>query len=513
MEVENEDEEEEDLPEEKDVVEVDLSDTKDTKAGEQAKTNYSSLRDFNPAFGWSLGSCGSTTVGELFYLLAEEGATQFRLEYTWRTIKNEAPALANEEQRKASTEVDTKPSVCRNILQKLVRLSTCKGLKVGRGRQNSLTSTNVTSPGSNHSARPGGGGGAGGRASKQAASLSPAVRNLLSPASPVTSRVSPIASRGIVKQLALSTDPKKPDKPGSPLAVPLEPEVPEFRKPLAPAPPVLASNLQAQLGHYFPKFSNRPGRGRQNRRNQVVGRHILQPIQPKKPAATAPPQFQNLVLPGGGVASSAISLGSGLPTSAAVVASSNPIIIEAPLLLQASNSFQPSGGGGGVLPPNTVVIQQSVGAPSPPSSQSDPSSNVIASSLLATPMSPIRQVPSSADMATALAATSIAPRSPPQICIPSPAPSPAPHQCPSPTPSFSALMDISFSSVTAPSTPTKQDNFLGLDENSLLHTPPRRPSPSPTSPSRYAFYYSYERIIKVIWSESLVDTSELKIFS
>merc|ERR1719228_1809774 len=72
----------------------------------------------------------------------------------------------------------------------------------------------------------------------------------------------------------------------------------------------------------------------------------------------------------------------------------------------------------------------------------------------------------------------LAPNSPPQISIPSPH-----RQSPSPTPSFSSLMDMTFEST--PATPTKNDSFLSIyneSENSLLQTPPR-PPPTP-SPSR-----------------------------
>merc|ERR1719430_1480535 len=72
----------------------------------------------------------------------------------------------------------------------------------------------------------------------------------------------------------------------SPLAVPLEPE-PEFRKPLAPAAPRQQGSMSAafreQIGQYLPKFSNRRGRQNRSRAKQVVGRQLLQPLQPAPP--------------------------------------------------------------------------------------------------------------------------------------------------------------------------------------------------------------------------------------
>jgi len=413
MEADNDNDDDEEDNDDKDIEEQ--FDAKETKLVE-AKTNFSNLKEFNPSVGWSLGTSGATTVGELFYMLAEEGSSHFELEYTWRTIKPEN----NDTEDAADTKEEIKPA-CQNILFKLVKLSNDKSSKAGRGRSNSLSST---SP-STQTGKPGRG--------KQNSVLSPAVRNILSPTSPVTSRTSPAVSRGIVKQLSLASD--LPEKPGSPLAVPLEPvEVVEFRKPLAPAPPALSSTLQAQLGHYFPKFTNR--RGRQNRRNQLVGRQILQPIQPKQP----PPTFQSLVLP-------ALSSLAPAPST-----NTNPIVINAPLILSANGIIQSS-----------TVLHPSTNTRILPVSRKELSST----SLLSAPVSPIHHHP----------------RSPPQICIPSPALSPA-RECPSPTPSFSALMDISFNE-SAPATPTKADNFMAMmDDSSLLHTPPRRSSPAPTSPSR-----------------------------
>ena len=89
------------------------------------------------------------------------------------------------------------------------------------------------------------------------------------------------------------------DKPGSPLAVPLDAGEHEFRKPLLPPAQVrqgaMSAAFKEQIGQYLPKWSNRPGRQRRSRAKQVVGRQLLQPnIQPR------PSQHQQVlqILPG-----------------------------------------------------------------------------------------------------------------------------------------------------------------------------------------------------------------------
>jgi hypothetical protein len=277
LEIEEDEEKDEQDEEKAPVVEPDSKDDKT----EILKTNFSNLKSFDPTTGWSLKTVEGLTVGELYFMLCEEGGTSFQLEYHWREVKD-----------------DPNPGVeCQSLLTRLIKLSSSQPSKPGRGRQNSL-STN-----------------------------SPTVRNLMSPVSPTTSRQSPAgrnvgAGRGVAKQLPLISE--LPEKPGSPLAVPLEPET-EFRKPLAPAPTLkpaaMSSTFQKQIGQYFPKFSNRRGRVNRNRaKNQLVGRQILQPIQPLR----KPPSIQHLVLP--------------LTTTNPLAVATNNFILETPLtIIQATN--------------------------------------------------------------------------------------------------------------------------------------------------------------------------------
>lgn len=425
--------EDDEREEETDDKEVDGVEHKDIKL-EKMDQNFSNLKSFSLTEGLTLDNCGDCSVGELYLMIAEEGESHFNLEYQWR-------CTTSEPEKKVPTQ-DGKPNAqnnCRGILSKLLKLSSANINKPGRGRQNSVS----------------------------ASASSPSVRNILSPASPVTSRASPSgarpegagnrSSRGAAKQL-LKLDPS--DKPTSPLAVPLEREV-EFRKPLAPVikPATLSTSFQQQIGQYFPKFSNR--RGRQNRsraKNQLIGRQIIQPIQPKQPllpgtasvTTTAPQTFQRLLMP---------ALG-----GAQVVSTNhtNPILIEAPLILRPANIIA----GPVPITATTTSIADSVVVPN----------------------------------TTAATIANLQPyaKSPPQICIPSPGLSPVRRspsptivlpslpRSPSPTPSFSSFMDISFPD-SVPVTPTKADQFLAMmDEGSLLHTPPRATSPTraPTSPSR-----------------------------
>jgi hypothetical protein len=38
----------------------------------------------DPTLGWDVKTAGSLTVGELFWMLGEEGGSSFQLDYTWR---------------------------------------------------------------------------------------------------------------------------------------------------------------------------------------------------------------------------------------------------------------------------------------------------------------------------------------------------------------------------------------------------------------------------------------------
>ena len=228
----------------------------------------------------------------------------------------------------------------------------------GRGRQTSLSSPSFRN---NMSPVASGNQNKAGRGRKNSLS-SPTARNGLSPvSSPLASR-SPTTklaprSRGAVKKLPLISD--QPDKPGTPLAVPLKQQETEFRKPLAPAikPAPLPANFQKQLGQYFPRFSNRRGRQSKSRSKNLVGRQVLQPIAPQGPRIQLIPAITTIE-----------NLGSVPQTGNQIILQATPVSII-----------------------NTVGIQEE---------------SVHHAMIKGPPMSPIRT-----------------PNSPPQICIPSPAPS------------------------------------------------------------------------------------------
>jgi hypothetical protein len=360
---------------------------------------------------------------------------------------------------------------------------------------------------------------------RQTSSSSPSLRNLhLSPtgASPLASRQSPGGAMGgggsrAVKQLALSGLPMdnsgagSSNKPGSPLAVPLETphllmpsaaivaaptsaviaaasaaqttvlppsgaptqlllmsstEV-EFRKPLLPPPAAAAALRQQQaaafreqVGQYLPKFTSR--RGRQNRsraKNLVVGRQLLQQ-QPRQLLPLLPEQKQQLVLQ---VPSSGIQ--EFFPHHQITILNTTTAT---PMAIFTSTTT--SSGGGFHIEEGQQQQQEFTLIPAPQMSSSVSSSSAL---------------------------------SPPQISIPSPALSPVRPNTPSPTPSLSSLMDLSFSDSIHQSaamaaaaggltTPTKGvsltflSDILTEDTNSLLHTPPRPSTPTSSRvPSRY----------------------------
>ena len=204
----------------------------------------------------------------------------------------------------------------------------------------------------------------------------------------------PLQGTGVSKQILLPAPPQA--RSTSPLALPLEPE-PEFRKPLAPAARqgAMSAAFRDQIGQLLPKFSNRRGRQSRNRAKQVVGRQLLQPLQPAPP----PQVLQSLLL---------VPAGAVLPTA----------VLSAPV----SNGLHPGGSAPGELACAMVGVLPPQPSETPPPSLPDSIAGI----------SPV--LPS--------------PHSPPQISIPSP------RRSPSPTPSFSCLMDLTFPEST-PSTPTK----------------------------------------------------------
>ena len=116
------------------------------------------------------------------------------------------------------------------------------------------------------------------------------MRTLSSPSLPVKQppwRAGGSSPAGAAKQIILPGG-NGVEKPGSPLAVPLETSEHEFRKPLLPPAQVrqgaMSAAFKEQIGQYLPRWSNRPGRQRRSRAKQVVGRQLLQPnIQPRPP--------------------------------------------------------------------------------------------------------------------------------------------------------------------------------------------------------------------------------------
>ena len=201
---------------------------------------------FDPEVGWTVSTVGSMTVGEVYTMLTsdESSLAQIRLDYSWREeeVRTELP----------------------DMLSRLVRLAASVG-RAGSGPRGRNTSTSS-------------GGG------------SPGVRTLSSPSLPVKQppwRAGGSSPAGAAKQIILPGG-NGVEKPGSPLAVPLETSEHEFRKPLLPPAQVrqgaMSAAFKEQIGQYLPKWSNRPGRQRRSRAKQVVGRQLLQPnIQPRPP--------------------------------------------------------------------------------------------------------------------------------------------------------------------------------------------------------------------------------------
>ena len=343
--------------------------------------------EFNPEEGWSLATVGSMTVGELYTMMAtDSGVARLKLDYTWRQQQGPEPIT--------------------DMLSRLVKLASAvgRGQTGGRGRTTSTSS----------------GGG------------SPSVRT----ASPLTNGkqvtkatngggMSPVGrgqglGGGAAKQIIMPGG-NGVDKPGSPLAVPLDAAEHEFRRPLLPPAPIrqgaMSAAFKEQIGQYLPKWSNRPGRQKRSRVKQVVGRSLLQPsIQPR-------PGHQ-------------------------VVQIATPVPLN-------------------VRPTQMVMVPLSIVDPVDSASIS----------IIPGPSEALTdtQEPSQSSEILCSGSSTLSQESPPQISIPSPS-----RRSPSPTPSFSALMDMSFESVSQ-RTPTKSDTFLNVydTENSLLETP-TRPSPSPS---------------------------------
>lgn len=251
----------------------DRDDTKLDKSDKiiDLKSNLSNLKSFDPSQGWSSGTCGDTTIGELFLMLCQGNNTSILLEYEWKKIVHKAEAKDSETEEKEKTNI---PKIATShavggVLNKLVKLSTTQNVK-GRGRQNSLTlsSPNIRSAQSPNSPS------VGGKPKSSQVSRGGSTAN--------TGRSVASSTRGgVVKKLPLISE-SLSDRQDGPLAVPLQ-DHEEFRKPIAPAPAVkpapLNSIFHQQIGQYFPKFSNR--RGRQNRsrlNNKFVGRQTVKPI-------------------------------------------------------------------------------------------------------------------------------------------------------------------------------------------------------------------------------------------
>ena len=358
----------------------------------------------DPKDGWSGETAGNMTVGELFVMLnTEESNAKIRLDYTWKEVAIEP---------------------CVDMLSRLLKLASGSSKGVPRGRNNSTSS----------------GGG------------SPSVRTLLSPLTsgklPINRgglMLSPVGRSGVgggaAKQIIMPGG-NGIDKPGSPLAVPLDNEH-EFRKPLVPATRqgAMSAAFREQIGQYLPKFSNRTGRQRRNRAKQVVGRQLLQPLIQPRPGVG---QMVQVVGQVNGIMNNVNQIGT-------VVSHMNNGIVSHTLTPQLVQ----------VVPTQNIMMDNTpitiISAPQEENNHLHPSDNGVTNNGI----SPV-----------------LAPNSPPQISIPSPN-----RRSPSPTPSFSCLMDMTFES--APATPSKPDNFLSIyneTENSLLQTPPR-PPPTP-SPSR-----------------------------
>jgi hypothetical protein len=252
----------------------------------------------------------------------------------------------------------------------------------------------------------------------------------------------------------------------------------EFRKPLLPPPAAAAALRQQQgaamsaafreqVGQYLPKFTNR--RGRQNRsraKNLVVGRQLLQQPRQLLMMQQQQPQLQQHVHIPGGLQQL-------FPQHQITILETT---IAAPVTIFTNTTT--TGGGEPVLPQQHRQLDE----------QQQPQE--------------LQQQQPPFPISLGSLASSVA-LSPPQISIPSPALSPVRRDTPSPTPSLSSLMDLSFSdsvissaatvAALGLSTPPKNGAGRNLtfltdifveDSNSLLHTPPR-PSTPTRPPSRF----------------------------
>ena len=340
--------------EEEEVVKEEEEEVKEEMKGEDRKWGT------DPRQGWSLSEAGTLTIGDLYCLLGGREGSCLRLDYGWKG----AESLER----------------CSDLLTRLVRLAGAARAQ-NRGRTSSQSSPSVSRSSSSGTV-----------SSPVTSHRSPVARTglLLSP----VGRPMHAQAGGVSKQILLPAPLNNATNSGgsqasgarssSPLAVPLEPE-PEFRKPLAPAAPRQQGSMSAafreQIGQYLPKFSNRRGRQNRSRAKQVVGRQLLQPLQP------APP----------------------------------PQILQPLLLVQEV-----------VASPSTQQQQQnSTAASSSSLQQPNPSSTPLHQQSPTSPALP----PSIKGISPVLHQS---PQSPPQISIPSP------RRSPSPTPSFSCLMDLSF---------------------------------------------------------------------
>jgi len=389
-----------DVKEEDDECKAEIDDDEskvETDGGSEIPVKWGDPKD-----GWSGETAGNMTVTELYLMLhTDESKSKIKLDYTWKEAAAEP---------------------CVDMLSRFLKLASGTGRVAPRGRNNSTSS----------------GGG------------SPSVRTLLSP---LTSGRLPISRGGLMlspvgrsgggaaKQIIMPGG-NGVDKPGSPLAVPLENiNEHEFRKPLAPPTRqgAMSAAFREQIGQYLPKFNNRRGRQSRSRAKQVVGRQLLQlPIQPRPPG-----QMLQVVGQVNGIMENGNQIGT-------VVTHLNDGILSHTLTPQLVQ----------VVTTDTIMVNTTP-ITIIPSNQEDNN----------------QPHPANGDGAMNDISPVLAPNSPPQISIPSPV-----RRSPSPTPSFSCLMDMTFESN--PETPTKPENFLSMyheTENSLLQTPPRPPpTPSPS---------------------------------
>jgi len=248
-------EEEEEGIKEDDLKEEDIKEDEDTNKDELVEECQLEGKKWgNPREGWDHSGAGSLTIGDIYCLLrGGEAEGKLRLDYCWR--------------REEATEVKKQ---CENLLSRLTRLAQGSVKLPARGRTASQGSPSVRTV-----------------ISPQTLARSPMARPGLN--SPVGR---PHLGGGASKQILLPAPPPAPvsNRPSSPLAVPLDPE-PEFRKPLAPAARqgAMSAAFREQIGQYLPKFSNRRGRQSRNRAKQVVGRQLLQPLQPAPPPQVLQP--------------------------------------------------------------------------------------------------------------------------------------------------------------------------------------------------------------------------------